>query len=363
MNGPRGIMRRLQQSLATHHQWAAALGGLLLFLATVGLAAEDVVVISSAADSAQQTRRVGEIIDYTGRELTLRMKGDREVAIPSERVIDVHTRLSQDQQRADQLFAARRYAESVDLYRQAQNQEERIWMRRQIVAQQVWCHRNLQQYDRAAELFLVLFQSDPDTQFIGSIPLAWRTQQPPASLERRATGWLRGNLGTREEKRSRRDLDAVAALIGASWLLPTSLRGESVVLLEQLKEYEHQVVARLAQAQLWRSQVMAATRDDVAAWQVAADAFPPALRAGPYFVIGQALARHGRHEEAALMWMRVPIVFSRHRVLASECLLAAGDALAKTNQLDEAANVYREVVRDYAELPVASVAKSKLAEY
>ena len=361
------MKRRDQHPARSRHCAVAAcitsairVNGLLWFSATVVMAAEDVVIVSAASDRSQRIRKTGEIIDFTGQQLTLRTAGGGELAIPSERVIDVLTFLGPDQRRADQLLAARRFAEAAELYRQAQSREQRVWVRRRIVVQRVWCYRHLEQHDRAAELFLVLFQSDPSTQYIAAVPLGWRSQQPPATLEHRAISWLRGSEDNRADKHTNDSRDAMAALIGASWLLPTALRGESVSVLQQLRLHANPTIARLSEAQLWRSEIVTATLQDVASWRSALDELPRSLRAGPYFIIGQALSRHGRHEEAALVWMRVPILYPRQRALAGDCLLAAGNAMEKLNQFDEAGMIYREIVRDYPELSTAGLAKSKL---
>ncbi len=320
--------------------------------------AEDIVIVSTAADPTVSTRKTGDILDYDGQQLRLRAVTGVELTIPSERVIDVQTSLTPNHQKADHFFTTQQFEKAAERYQQAQTEEPRIWMRRQIIAQQIWCSQHLKQYDLAAELFLVLVQSDPHTQYINTIPLAWRAQQPSATLAHRAISWLEKHLNT--DNRAFKKRDAIATLIGASWLLPTSRRDECVSALEQLQQHADPIIAHLSEAQLWRTKIVTATPGEVQAWQTTLSQWPSDIRAGPYFIVGQVLSRHERYQEAALMWMRIPIFYPQQRTLVGDCLLAAGNALEKMGHTEEARSAYHEIVRDYAELSVAQLAKSKI---
>jgi TolA-binding protein len=88
----------------------------------------------------------------------------------------------------------------------------------------------------------------------------------------------------------------------------------------------------------------------------------PPLRAGPYFLAGKALARHGRHEQAALALLRVPILYPEQRGLAAECLLLAAGQLKMLDSKAEAAALYRELKQAYPESPYADAAQGELEQ-
>jgi hypothetical protein len=120
-------------------------------------------------------------------------------------------------------------------------------------------------------------------------------------------------------------------------------------------------VAELAAAQLWRTQIVSATPEQVDRWRQSVRKFPPTVRAGPYYVIGRALARQGRHEQAALALMRVPILYSGERTLAAESLWGAAGQLKRLGATAESARLYRELAADYPESPLADAAGAELA--
>lgn len=312
--------------------------------------ADDVVLLKPSGNARSSTRVVGTITEFTGRELLIETAGGREQMIPADRVEEVATTYTQQQVDADVHFAAGRFAKAEELYRQAIRQEPRQWVRRQILAQIVWCLRNQKNLTQAGATFLLIVQNDPTTQLFDAIPLAWRPVELGLAAERQATQWLRD------------DRDPVAQLIAASWLLsgPAELRGEAVRALEDLTRTRELRVAQLAEAQLWRTRIVTADAREVARWQAAIDRMPQSLRAGPYHLLGSALTREQKYQEAALALMRVPILYPHERELAAESLLAAATALEKSEQIGEARNCLRELVREYPASTAAAAAKTQL---
>ncbi len=223
-------------------------------------------------------------------------------------------------------------------------------MRRQLLAQMVWCLRYQNDWDQAARIFLLIVQSDPTTQYFDAMPLAWRPLTPTLAMERKATEWIRD------------DRDPAAQLIAASWLLSSTAenRTDATRTLEDLTRAKDIRIAQLAEAQLWRSQLVTAREAEIPRWQAAIERMPESLRGGPYHLLGQLLARHGRQTDAALAMMRVPILFPREQTLAAESLLAAAAALEKDGRTDEARSVLRELIAEHPTSQAASAAKTKL---
>ncbi len=194
---------------------------LLVIFATLAqqgaIHAEDAVFLKPSANSRTPTRVTGTITEYTGRELFIRTASGREQMIPVDRVDNVATEYTPKQIEADVLFTQRRYAEAEALYLQANKEESRQWVRREILAQVVWCCRQQGKHAQAAATFLLIVKSDPTTQYFDAIPLAWRRLELGLAAERQATEWLRDGR------------DPTAQLIAASWLLsgPAELRREA----------------------------------------------------------------------------------------------------------------------------------------
>ena len=318
-------------------------------LATVA-AAQDTVYISSSTGSRGYTKLTGRIVDYTGRELVLETAGGQKRTYPAAKVVKIETPSSRQETDADALSARGEFASAVALYNQARSADSRSWVRRRMTARMVWCYRALGQMRRAGEEFLVLVRSDPDTPYFDCIPLAWVPSQPPQLLEQAAGAWL-----------DRDDLPA-AGLLGASHLMSTASRSKALGRLAQLATYDDPKIASLAVTQAWRAALATVDERQLASWPRAIERMPEALRAGPYYVLGQALAQRQAWEEAALALLRVPILYGEHRTLAARALLDAGRSLEKLDRPANAARLYRELIQTHPSSAPAGEARSRLEE-
>ena len=211
----------------------------------------------------------------------------------------------------------------------------------------VRCYTNMEQIEKAGVAFHVIC-SDPKTQLLGAIPLAWGTSPTPPQLVRVATEWLDDTE------------PPLINLIGASWLMTSPQRPDALTTLAKLAESSDPRTAQLAEAQLWRDQLVTATVEDIAGWAAKAAAMEETLQAGPQFLIGQGWTRHGRHTDAALALMRVPVLFPKNKELAAEALLAAGQQLEKMGDHSGAKSVYQELLRSCPNHRLAPVAKQRL---
>jgi tetratricopeptide (TPR) repeat protein len=307
----------------------------------------DEVIVSSGDSNQLQTRRSGEIVDYTGAGLLLRVAGGTETTIPANRVVEVHAEWNAAHRAGDELFAEGKFAEALAQYRQAVGQEQRPWVRRRLTEQAVWCYRNLGQHEYAASSFLSLASQDPATPHFDSIPLAWTSAQSDATFGGKLRKWLE-------------DDNSIVSLVSVSWLLTASERTAAEEKLRALAGDADSRVALLAQSQLWRTQQATVKSEDVARWRSTVERMPESLRAGPYFLIGQALARLGAGEEAVLVLLRVAVLYPQHRELAAESLFAAARELEKLDRKDEAVRLYHELATGYPENQLAELARQRL---
>jgi tetratricopeptide (TPR) repeat protein len=311
--------------------------------------AEDVVHVSLGDNPQSRTRMTGEILDYTGRELVLRIAGGKEHRFPGDKVFLVETERSAEHLAADAQYDEGQFRKALELYAEAQRKEPRRWVRRQILAQIVQCHAHLADFEAAGQYFLTLLSEDAETPYFDCFPLAWSPREPSPGLERRCLQWLQSNL-------------PAAALLGASHLLPTPHRSAALSKLASLKYDRDRRISGLARAQEWRAGLAEVTPDKIAQWLQELERVPPPLRAGPYYVLGDAWSRVSRPEQAALCYLRVPLLYPRQRLLAARCLLDAGRELGLVGESDEARRLYREVIDRYPESPDVSEASRRLQE-
>jgi tetratricopeptide (TPR) repeat protein len=308
-----------------------------------------VVYVALGENLGTRTELRGEVLDYTGKELRLRTPGGAEMAFPSQRVLQVETDRCAPHAAGDKLFAQRRYAEAEEEYRRASGEEPRRWVRRLLLAQRIWCLKNLGNYEVAGQFFAVLMTEDPETIYFDCLPLAWVPEEPSPNLQRRAEQWLVSD-------------QPYLALLGASHLLATSRRADAVQRLGTLAYGADTRVAALAKAQLWRTELTSVRESTLRNWQAAVEAMPEPLRAGPYFMVATALAQQHQSEAAALYYLRVPLLYPNEGRLAARCLVEAAKHLERLNQTTEAAHLYREAIRDFAGMGEAAHAEARLQD-
>ncbi len=256
---------------------------------------EDVVFVSTGS-AGGHARLGGEILDYSGSGLRIRVVGGHEKLIPANKILGIETYYTRPHGGANRMFEVGKFADAVSLYQDAlnNNNEPRRWVRRQIMAQMIRCYDALGRPDRAGNGFVALVEEDPETPHFDCIPLAWLPRQPSPAMEQLARSWTRSK-------------QPAVALLGSSYLLQTGDRQDSLSRLRQLAAGPDRRVAQLAMAQTWRASIPTATIQQIDAWNQAVEKMPEGLAAGPYFVLGTAWIQKQQWEKAALTLMRLPI--------------------------------------------------------
>ncbi len=313
----------------------------LFTAAIVGLSnvvvANDVVTVIASKDGQKSVRLVGEITEYTGIFLEIRLVSGREQRIAASSVREIHTSRSPIHFQADQSFENSKFKEGLVGYDEALRVEPREWMKRQIRSRLAWCHQGLRQYVQAGDICLELCRNEPASPYLDALPLTWKpvaSSEVPSDVARR---WLQND-------------QPYARLLGSSWLLLSADNELATKALHTLSKDDDERVSALAVMQLWRARIDVATQAEVSAWQERVQRMPATLRGGPYFIIGQAMIRLKQPDSAALAFLRVPIDFPHNREMAAEALLFAAQSLqiqspAEANRLyDEARQRYGDTV-------------------
>jgi hypothetical protein len=286
----------------------------------------------------------GTIEDYTGRGLILKTgRGTGSVRYAPEEVLDVRTRYEPQHEAARKLFAEGKVAEAELAFKAALDEEDRTWVRREILASQVKCALWAGDSVQAARRFLPLVDSDPDTLYYGLIPLVWDDAPPATASAAEARRWLQGT-------------SAAARLIGASWLYHGVDRKVAQQALQTLATDPQPSIQRLAQMQLWRARLDARdlTLPEIRRWAVLTDELRVDLRAGPLFLIGRAYEQQHDDLNAAAAWLWLPFEYAEHRQLAAEAQLRAATALFRAGDSPAARQQARELLLRFADTPAAA---------
>ena len=309
-------------------------------------AAQDAVTITAGG---RTTRVLGRIVEYNGRELQMETPGGQTRNIPAGQVLAVETQSGERQQAAEAARAKGQYAEALALYRQAADAESRGWVRRQIIAQIVRCHRAVGQYDAAGENFLLLVRADPQTPYFDCIPLAWLPRQPAAQVDQAARRWAQRP-------------EPAARLLAVSYLLTTVDGPAAQNALVELSTSDDRRIAQLAGAQTYRAAFATATPEQLQRWQRAIEELPVELQNGPSYVLGRGWLQRQQFDRAAIHLLRPALLEADDRPLAAQALLDAAIALQQGNQTPEAIRLLREVLGCYADdQRIVDEARTRLA--
>jgi len=312
--------------------------------------AQDIVIVSSATNPAVRIKREGLILDFRGPELKLRSRLGAEERIPASRIVEIQTTWTPPHVAGRTARSEGRFDDALAALRQAQGAETRPWAQRQIAADLSGCCLDAGRIEQAVNEFLAIVAIDPDTRHFDVIPIGWRAASDDPALEARAMAWLALRRVS------------VASLLGASWLLSTSHRGEAIAILQELQGSSDPRIAGLAAIQVWRTKIVSTPLDEARRWQAQLEKMPHEIQATGWYVLGEIYARHDQPQLAALAWLKIPLLYRQQRALAADALLAAGGQLEKMSQPNEAAGLYRELTRDFPQFPASVEAGKRLAK-
>ncbi len=293
----------------------------------------------------------GHVEEYTGRELSLRLRPDEPLRrYPRADVIEVVTEYTPHHDRGRRLIAAGKNSEAKTEFAAAMNEENRPWVRREILASQAKCALWTGDYHGAVSRFLPIVESDSETFHFGLVPLNWTDDEPSVKLRFDSREWTSPAA------------IPLTKLIGASWLLSVSdgtLDAEQI--LKRLAREPDIRVQRLAQMQLWRLKLKRSEQLDPAEithWEQFVERIPVELRGGSYFVIGQAWKQRHEHERAARAFLWLPLVHDVDRWLAGRACFEAAESMELLGDLTQAANLYSEVVFRFGDTKWGPAAES-----
>ena len=311
--------------------------------------ATDEVVLQASTATSRITIKC-EVLDYTGKSLVALSSTGKQTTYLAADVISVRTLQTGSHDAGIKEITAGRIAEAEALFEKAMNQESRQWVRREILALLIRCSLRKSDWTAAGTRFLRLVQSDPDTRHIDLIPLAWSRRPHDSQTRGNAILWLR-------------DKQPMARLIGASFLVfEPKYAAEAERALQELVQQPDERLQTLAQWQQWRRQIGAdeTSENELKRWEDRIAKLPPEMRAGPYFVLAQGFASRFEFDLAAATYLRLPLGDATDHPVTIEAFLEAAHALQRCGMKAEAARLYREIVTQYGDSPLAQEAQSSL---
>ncbi len=290
-------------------------------------------VITRGDDSGKTAKRRGEIVAWKGTALSLK-SGARTREIANDRIVQIETDWSTEYATGKSLSAKRKFAEAIVSFRKALNIEQREWAKTIIRAELIKAYSAAEQDRSAIEEFGSITASDPQTRFMNLIPLAWAGSVGAADIRNYTESWLAAN-------------EPVLQLMAASWHLGGPKRSDAIQVLKKLANDFEPRIANLAAAQLWRTELTNVNPGQLKKWIQRIAQMPKDLRAGPYFVLGSAQSRLKMTDQAAINFMRIPILYPQHPNLAAASLYKCGNLMHNEQRTEEAKSIWNELMNDY----------------
>lgn len=322
----------------------------LLIIVTAAVHAQDRIVTRTASGS-----KIGiscRIVDYTGREAVYLTKaGGATKRLPRGEIVEVTTSYNEAHTAGRTLLAEGKAAEAFEKLETALDTEQRLWVRREILATQVKAALWTGDRIAAGQRFLAIVESDPATLYFPLMPLSWSDEPPSAQLARISRQWI-----------AQTDSSAAVLLGGSHLLTDPAQSREAIKTLESIARDENPDLQRLAQIQIWRAKTLTddLSRDELLRWERAMESAAETIGGNPRFFLGMAYKHRRDDVAAAAAWLWLPMVYSDDRHLAALSAWNAGQSLERAGQPDEAKAIYTEITQRFADTPSGPLAAAAL---
>lgn len=289
----------------------------------------EVVEILDRNDGRGFSRHTGIVESFDRNGLILKTSDGSKTFAP-HLVRRIHYRKSGEHQQADLHFRQKNHRDALALYKNALISAEKRWVEVEIRAQIIRCETALGFHAQAVKDFAALTELEPEMpdSVFSCIPMAWQTLPGDLQIEKTA----------KELMRTQGKTPSTAVMCG-SFLLFSPGGKDAVQKMKVFAAHKEPRIASLAQAQCWRLEMMEISPEKASEWQEQLESFPPELRAGPSFLIGQAFLRLKNYDSAALAFLRTALLYREDPTLSEEALLQAQKALELGGKPEEAAKL------------------------
>ncbi|VAX39311.1 hypothetical protein MNBD_PLANCTO02-440 [hydrothermal vent metagenome] len=308
---------------------------------------KDKIVVRLPRSRGRITLR-GTIINYTGSSILIRSSVNASVKeFPTSSVVKVSTSHVAPYLQGMTFFSQKKYLQATRSFEKAIQQEDRKWVRREILAMLVRCALQAGDDRVASSRFLTLTESDAETFYFHLIPLQW-TPSPLGNLSRlNGLAWLQNKSAT-------------TRLLGASRLLLDEKYGQfATTEMKALATNIDRRIRSYARMQLWRLELQhpkKLTKFQLERWRKEIERTPSSYRAGGWYLLGMAYSYKREYEQSATAFLWLPLVYDQDKFLAARSCYEGAESLLQIGKKHEAKILLQEVVKRFGETPAAQEA-------
>lgn len=320
--------------------------GRISFASVIALAVSALAVQPTAAndrvhvqypEKAGEVILVGEIDDFVGDRLTIRLRTSGPETVPASQILHIDTYYNPAHREGLALLDQGDVAAARAALVTALKEEHRKWVDREILAALIRCDLRTESLLAAGETFASLLDADPETRHWSTAPLVWSPVAVGIPLQSRARQWMS-------------DPRPGMQLVAASILLLDPVYGDVARRsMEELARTPQPPVAALARAQLWRTRLggQALSEKELQSWRTEIEYLPAWLRAGPQYLLGRGYLSRSLPRDAVTEWLWLGTSYKHLETLSVRALTEAAEALREAASESEADAVTALLRREF----------------
>lgn len=293
------------------------------------LTTTDRIVIRDGA--SQRTRAIpGVIEDLAGQSVVLRRGGSTVEVFKLPDIESIQFVKSAAYDDGLRQLQQQEWLPAIAALKIAESAEPRAWVVREIQASLAEALRAAGQFEGCIEIVEKIYESDPNTRHLNTLPLVWDERLPPKHRF----------VGKPDDLRSP---SLLRQLVTASALLQDAAHEDAAGgVLQTLKAGPRAAMQQLAEAQLWRLRILhpeSIRGSETTLWMQRVRDFDKRQRSGPEFIIGRVLLAAHDYDNAStsLLWM--PLVAPLDPPTTAACTKEAIIALRQSGRIEEAAQM------------------------
>ncbi len=240
----------------------------------------------------------GAIESFDAQQLEITVSGETQpTRIRTERIVWVQPGWDDEDARTGvEAYQAGDWPQAIARMLAALKKRPPVWRQEWLSVKLANAAMEAGRYPAAFELIAQLDRKPLPLPMVGQLPITWSGRTSDAGLIAAAKAKLNA-------------AEPLARLAAASVLLTTAEAPTAQRVLEALAgDAGRPLVAKLADAQLWRMATPVETARSAERWQEKADGLPPATFTGPLAVIADRLQAAGESERAVELWLAVALL-------------------------------------------------------
>ncbi len=253
-------------------------------------------VILKAKGAARPKILQGAIGDLKGHSVVLRQNNGQVEVVVLRDVQRLEFAKSEAYETGLRAMQQRRWKDALKAFAEAQREERRPWVRREILSSVAECYRARREFAECLKAVEQILADDPSSRHVLCLPLVWDERLPDNQKYSADVSQLRS-------KSPAEQLTAASALLSSE-----DHQRQAAATLQKVRKESDLTMSQLAELQLWRLRLIEPEKLavlEVEEWQRRLKELDRKVRSPGEFLAGRALMQLHENDRAivSLLWM------------------------------------------------------------